>query len=93
MRQIEYSKAFKKDFKRQLKGRYKQELEEKLFTALESLICDQPLPIQYKDHELIGNWRGFRECHIWPDLLLIYRKIDSDVLQLARLGSHSNLFG
>lgn len=43
------------------------------------------------DHPLTGNWSGFRDCHIKPDLLLIYR-IDKNQLQLARIGSHSDLF-
>lgn len=62
-----------------------------LIEVLYLLLNDKPLPQQYKDHELIGNWKGFRECHIKPDLLLIYRKND-DLLQLVRLGSHSELF-
>lgn len=44
-------------------------------------------------HGLIGDWTGYRECHVKPDLLLIYRKPDADTLRLARLGSHSELFG
>jgi len=51
-----------------------------------------PLEPQYRDHDLSGNWAGYRDCHIKPDLLLIYRKPDPDTLQLARLGSHSELF-
>lgn len=43
------------------------------------------------DHALTGNWAGFRDCHIKPDLVLIYRVFDSQ-LQLARIGSHSDLF-
>ena len=49
------------------------------------------LPAKYKDHDLIGNYKGFRECHIKPDLLLVYKK-EGEYLQLARLGSHSELF-
>jgi len=48
---------------------------------------------KYRDHDLIGDWAGYRECHIKPDLLLIYRKSDADTLRLARFGSHSELFG
>jgi len=57
------------------------------------LIDDQPLPERNRDHALSGNWTGYRECHIKPDLLLIYKKPSPKVLQLARLGSHSDLFG
>ncbi|MGD1641148.1 type II toxin-antitoxin system YafQ family toxin [Klebsiella pneumoniae] len=49
--------------------------------------------LRYRDHDLSGDWAGYRECHIKPDLLLIYRKSDADTLRLARLGSHSELFG
>jgi mRNA interferase YafQ len=54
---------------------------------------DRLLPTNLRDHELIGNWVGYRECHIKPDLLLIYKKPDPLTLRLARLGSHSDLFG
>lgn len=57
------------------------------------LATDQPLVTQYRDHDLSGNWTGYRECHIKPDLLLIYRKVGTDTLRIARLGSHSALFG
>jgi mRNA interferase YafQ len=45
------------------------------------------------DHALSGDRENHRECHIWPDLLLIYSKTSPDVLRLVRLGSHSELFG
>jgi mRNA interferase YafQ len=45
----------------------------------------------FRDHELTGNWRGYSECHVKPDWLLIY-KVDGENLKLARLGSHSELF-
>jgi mRNA interferase YafQ len=57
------------------------------------LLSDKSLPENNRDHALIGDWMGYRECHIKPDLLLIYRKPDADTLRLARLGSHSELFG
>lgn len=56
-------------------------------------MTDQPLDARHRDHDLSGDWAGYRECHVKPDLLLIYRKSDSDALRLARLGSHSELFG
>lgn len=92
MRTIERSTKFKKDYKRELKGRYRDILESELKTVLVPLISDEALDIRYRDHDLSGNWAGYRECHIKPDLLLIYRKLDGDVLKLARLGSHSELF-
>lgn len=92
MRTIERSTKFKKDFKRELKGRYRDVLEPELKMVLVSLMTDKVLDTRYRDHDLSGNWAGYRECHIKPDLLLIYRKMDGDILKLARLGSHSELF-
>ena len=60
---------------------------------LKLLLVDEPLPEKNRDHALSGDWSGYRECHVKPDLLLIYRKPDADTLRLARLGSHSELFG
>lgn len=85
MRSLERTNTFKRDFKKH------GDLDTVLIEILYLLLNDKPLPQQYKDHELIGNWKGFRECHIKPDLLLIYRKYN-DYLQLVRLGSHSDLF-
>jgi mRNA interferase YafQ len=53
---------------------------------------DQPSPPRRHDHELSGEWGGYRKCHVKPDLL-IYRKPDAGTLWLARLGSHSEIFG
>jgi len=92
MRTIERSTKFKKDFKRELKGRYRETLESELKTILVVLMKDETVDARYRDHDLSGNWAGYRECHIKPDLLLIYRKLDGDILRLARLGSHSELF-
>ena len=64
-----------------------------MVTVLDALVTDQPLDARYRDHDLSGDWAGYRECHVKPDLLLIYRKSDGDILGLARLGSHSELFG
>ena len=55
------------------------------------LIGDRPLPPRYKDHALDGGWKDFRDCHIEPDWLLIY-KIEGDDLYLVRTGTHSDLF-
>jgi mRNA interferase YafQ len=55
------------------------------------LAADQPLPRRNVDHPLSGEWRDFRDCHIRPDLVLIYRKPDATSLELVRLGSHSEL--
>lgn len=65
---------------------------EKLKSIIETLAKGLNLEIKYKDHKLSGNWGGWRECHIAPDWLLIY-KIDKQTLELARTGSHADLFG
>ena len=93
MRKIERSTAFRRDYKREVKGKHRSTLEVDLRTVLESLASDTPLEPRYRDHDLSGDWAGYRDCHIKPDLLLIYRKPDPDTLRLARLGSHSELFG
>jgi mRNA interferase YafQ len=86
MRTIERSTAFKRDFKKH------GDLDTSLIDVLYKLINDEALPEKYQDHSLSGDWSGYRECHIKPDLLLIYKKSDLNVLRLARLGSHSELF-
>ena len=64
-----------------------------LVLALTALADDLPLARRHRDHDLSGEWAGYRDCHVKPDLVLIYRKPDADILRLARLGSHSELFG
>jgi len=93
MRTIDRSSAFNRDYKREAKGQHRATLDDALKPVLVALATDQPLGACYRDHDLSGDWAGYRECHVKPDLLLIYRKSDSDTLRLARLGSHSELFG
>ena len=93
MRTIERSTAFKRDFKREARGRHRRTLDEVLGSVLMALIQDQPLAPRFRDHDLGGQWQGYRDCHIKPNLVLIYRKPDPGTLQLARLGSHSEVFG
>jgi mRNA interferase YafQ len=92
MRTIDRATAFKRDYKREAKGRHRATIDGDLRPVLIALVTDQPLEAKYRDHDLLGDWAGYRECHIKPDLLLIYRKTESDTLRLARLGSHSELF-
>lgn len=87
MRTLERSTAFKRDFKKH------GDIDAALIEVLYKLINDEELPEKYRDHALSGDWSGYRECHVKPDLLLIYKKADEDTLRLARLGSHSELFG
>lgn len=87
MRTIERSSAFKRDFKKH------GDIDAALIEVLYKLLNDDPLPEKYRDHSLIGDWDGYRECHVKPDLLLIYKISDENTLRLARFGSHSELFG
>lgn len=93
MRTIEWSSAFKRDYKRaKASPRHRKSLDSLLSGVLDRLVSDTVLPESNRDHGLSGDWAGYRECHVKPDLLLIYRKVNRDVLRLARLGSHSELF-
>jgi len=91
MRTIETTTQFKKDFKRELKGRFKTTITNDLPAALNMLVADKKLPAKYKDHSLTGEWKDCRDCHIRPDLVLIYSKPDDERLVLLRIGSHSEL--
>lgn len=93
MRRIDRSTTFKRDYKRESKGRHRATLDADLQPILIALATDEPLEARYRDHDLSGDWAGYRDCHVKPDLVLIYRKPDADTLRLARLGSHSEVFG
>lgn len=93
MRTIERSSAFKRDYKREAKGLHRATLDASLMLVLVALAEDQALDPRHRDHDLSGEWVGYRDCHVKPDLVLIYRKPEADTLRLARLGSHSELFG
>ena len=72
-------------------GRYGSDLKERLQDVLVLLATDRPMPDRYHDHALMGIWKDCRDCHMKPDLILIYRKPNPDTLELVRLGSHSDL--
>lgn len=96
MRKIEITTAFKRDFKRESKGPHRDILDTDLKQIIELLAGDMPLPAKHRDHALTGNWKDYRDCHVKPDLVLIYRRFDADTekrprLVLARIGSHSEL--
>ncbi len=93
MRTIDRCGSFKRDYKREAKGVHRATLDNDLLSILKALIADRPLEPRQRDHDLTGDWMGYRECHVKPDLLLIYRKDRDDTLILVRLGSHSELFG
>lgn len=91
---MKYEVRFVNQFKKDLKLARKQNRDiEKLYAVIEKLADGEKLEERYRDHELTGNYRGCRECHIEPDWLLIYQIVDDVlVLVLNRVGSHSELF-
>ena len=91
MRKIRRLNQFKRDYKREAKGQHHTTLDATLAPVSAALTRDEPLAERYRDHALTGKWKDCRDCHIKPDLVLIYRKPDDEVLQLVRLGSHSDL--
>ena len=91
MRAIRYTRRFKRDYRRELSGALGKKLESLFRVALDMLLNDELLPVRYADHALSGEWSDHRDCHLRPDLVLIYRKPDAGALELVRLGSHSEL--
>jgi mRNA interferase YafQ len=91
MRTIERTGQFRKDYKREAKGPHRATLEEDFVAVTLALAKDKPLAEKFHDHALVGDWKDYRDCHIKPDLLLIYRKAEPEILQLVRLGSHSEI--
>ena len=87
MLEIKRTSAFKKDFKRVK--------DKKVFVlladVLEQLVFSKKLDEKYRDHALVGGYSGYRECHLRPDVLFIY-KVEAGVLYTYRIGSHSELF-
>ncbi len=88
--EIKYTSQFKKDFK--LAKKQGKNID-KLFAVIEKLANGETLEPKHRDHDLVGNYKGCRECHIEPDWLLVYEIFeDVLVLMLYRTGSHSDLF-
>lgn len=87
---LETTVQFRRDYKRMIKRGCRREMIEKVITIL---LEEKTLDVKYRDHELRGNYVGFRECHIQPDWLLVY-KIDRGnlILTAARTGTHADLF-
>jgi mRNA interferase YafQ len=86
---LDYTTAFSKDLKRVKKRGYDIRLMNDVVNKLRDAV---PLEVKNKDHPLTGNWIGYRECHIQPDWLLVYKVYeDKLVLVLTRTGSHSDL--
>lgn len=91
MRTISRTRRFKKDYKRVAKSQHAATLDADLLAVISLLATDSSLPERLHDHPLAGEWRDHRDCHIRPDLVLIYPLPDADTLDLVRLGSHSEL--
>lgn len=89
MYKLEYSSQFKKDFKKIAKLPIPDVIE--TGHVISTIQQGNTLAAKYVDHALFGNWLNYRDCHVKSDLVLIY-KIESGVLKLARIGSHSELF-
>lgn len=89
MRDLSRTSKFKRDLKRELKTDLG--LESILREVVTLLIEGKALPHKYRDHPLAGEWRDHRDCHIRPDLVLIYKSDNAEII-LVRLGSHSELF-
>lgn len=87
---VVWTSHFKKDYKLAMKRGLNIDL---LDDTIRILASQRVLPPEYNDHPLSGNWKSFRECHVEPDWLLVYR-IEKDilVLSLQRTGTHSDLF-
>lgn len=87
---VKFTSEFKRDYKLAVKRNLDVELLEKVISIL---AMGESLPDNCRDHRLSGNWKGYRECHILPDWLLVY-KIDGKilVLTLARTSTHADLF-
>jgi mRNA interferase YafQ len=85
---VSQTSQFKKDIKKQKKRG--KDLG-KLQAVVDLLVEGNPLPPIYRDHALVGDWTGHRDCHLEPDWLLIYRMLE-DEIRLERTGTHSDLF-
>lgn len=88
---LEITGQFKRDYKREKAGRH-SDLDEVFKAVTDLLVSQKPLPVANSDHPLKGAWKGCRDCHLKPDLVMIYRK-SKTAIELVRVGSHSELFG
>ena len=81
MRTIKQSVQFKRDLKREAKGPHRQTLQREFVRLVDALADDQLLAEKHRDHALSGDWQDYRDCHIKPDLILIYRKPEKGIKQ------------
>jgi len=90
MKNLQPTTQYRKDLKRY---RHRPKMLDALNAILKFLQHEQPIPAEYQPHMLYGNYKGCMECHIQGDFLLIWVDPDTDIIELVRLGSHSELFG
>lgn len=90
MKEIRKSTQFKKDYKRYKNNK---EFVTLLFSLVELLAEGKPIPEKFLPHLLKGNWKNYMECHVENDTLLLWYDTKQDVVELVRLGSHSEIFG
>ena len=93
MRAIDRATAFRRDYRRLRADPRHHDVEGLFLDIVTTLASDQPLPAKHHDHPLSGRWAGYRDCHLKSDLVLIYRKRGTDLMELVRIGTHSALFG
>ena len=91
MRTIEQTGQFRRDYKRKTKSPHRETLASEFVAIVTALANDQRLAERHRDHPLPVDWKVHRDCHIRPDLVLICRTTNANLLQLVRLGSHSEL--
>lgn len=89
MKALDSTTKFRRDLKREVKT--DPDIQELLKPVISYLLESKSLPEKMKDHPLSGEWKDHRDCHVKPDLVLIY-KTDDEAVTLVRLGSHSELF-
>ncbi|MGA2388834.1 MAG: type II toxin-antitoxin system YafQ family toxin [Candidatus Sulfotelmatobacter sp.] len=87
MRRIELTSVFRRDFKREKRGQHRRDIDSLVSDVVSLFAEDRPLSDKHRDHSLSGQWDDHRECHLKPDLLLVYRKPDALVLQLVRIAN------
>ena len=90
MKTLFLSSQYKKDYKRYKNNPKKVKALKDLLKLLRN---EQPIPAEYKPHMLIGQYKGCMECHIQGDFLLIWLDETKNLIELVRLGTHSELFG
>lgn len=96
MRNIELAASFKRDLRRLSGGIYRRLIvrpDGEVWQVADALTEDKQLPPKYRDHMLQGEWEGSRDCHIRPDLVLVYTYVGKYILRLERLESHAKIFG